>query len=114
MERERKAIEDELKRLKRLDKEREVEQRRKNEQEKEVAWLDQKEITRKQREEAAKQMKLLETEGRQQTGKVMIGRPLSSFARGLLQVEYLLYWGLLNAPREQKPATPVRDWIACC
>ncbi len=76
IEKERKAIEEELKRQKRLDKEREVEQRRKKEQEKELAWLDQKEVTRKLREEATKQMKLLESEGRQQAVKVLILQPL--------------------------------------
>jgi hypothetical protein len=45
MEKERKAIEEELKRQKSLDKERVVEQRRKKE--KELAWLDMKEVNRK-------------------------------------------------------------------
>ena len=86
MEKERKAIEEEMKRQKRLDKEREVEQRRKKEQEKEVAWLDQKEVTRKLKEEASKQMKLLEIEGRQQAVKVLILRPLSTCESWLLFV----------------------------
>jgi hypothetical protein len=70
MEKERKTIEEELKRQKRLDKEREVEQCRKKK--KELAWLDQKEGTRNLKEEATKQMKLLEAEGRQQAVKVLI------------------------------------------
>lgn len=86
MEKERRAIEEELKRHKRLDKEREVEQRRKKEQGKEQAWLDQKEVTRKLKEEAAKQMKLLETEGRQQAVKVLILQRLSTSAMWLLCV----------------------------
>ena len=84
MEKERKAIEEEMKRQKRLDNEREVEQHRK-EQEKEVAWLDQK-VTRKLKEEASKQMKLLEIEGRQQAVKVLIPRPLPTFESWLLFV----------------------------
>lgn len=78
MEKERKAIEEELKRQKRLDKEREVEQRRKKEEEKELAWLDMKEATRKRKEEAAKQIKLLEAEGRQQAVKVLFIQILST------------------------------------
>lgn len=78
MERERKALEDELKRQTRLAKEREVEQRRKKEEEKELAWLEMKEATRKRKEEAAKQIKLLETEVRQQASKVLICQVLST------------------------------------
>jgi hypothetical protein len=74
MEKERKTIEEELKRQKRLDKEREVEQCRKK---KELAWLDQKEDTRNLKEEVTKQMKLLEAEGRQQAVKVLIVQPRS-------------------------------------
>lgn len=71
-EKERKAVEEELKRKKRLDKEREVEQRRKQEEEREANWLNEKEATRKRKEEAAKQLKILEAEGRLQAGKVLI------------------------------------------
>lgn len=72
MEKERKTIEEEIKRQKRLEKEKEVEQRRKKEEERELAWLESKEATRKRKEEAAKQLKLLESEGYQQAAKVPI------------------------------------------
>lgn len=69
-ERERKAMEEEMKRQKRLEKQKEIELRRKEDQDNKAAWLDSKEASRKRKEEAARIMKVFEDEGRQKAMKV--------------------------------------------